>query len=51
MKKIAVIGSSGGHLFVLGGNNPQALLEEIINQAKAASIEVSHIAFIAASTM
>jgi fructose-specific phosphotransferase system IIC component len=50
MKKIAVIGSSGGHLFVLGGNNPQALLEEILNQARAASIEVSHIAFIAAST-
>ena len=50
MKKIAIIGSSGGHLFVLGGNDPRTLLEEIVNQAKAASIEVSHIAFVAAST-
>ncbi|MBI9042882.1 MAG: hypothetical protein JEZ06_00260 [Anaerolineaceae bacterium] len=50
MKKIAVIGSSGGHLFVLGGNKPEALLDEIVKQSEAASIEVAHIAFVAAST-
>jgi fructose-specific phosphotransferase system IIC component len=49
MKKIAVIGSSGGHLYVLGGNNPQTLLDEIANQAKAASLEISHIVFVAAN--
>jgi len=50
MKKLAVIGSSGGHLFVLGGNNPQVLLDEIVNQAKAANMEISDISFVAAST-
>ena len=50
MKKIAVIGSSGGHLYVLGGNNPQTLLEEIVNQAKAAGLEISHIVFVAANS-
>jgi fructose-specific phosphotransferase system IIC component len=50
MKKIAVIGSSGGHLFVLGGQDAPGLLEEIVRQADAAGFEVSHIAFVAAST-
>ncbi len=48
MKKAAVVGSSGGHLYVLGGKDPQGLLDEVIRQARAAGIEVSHIAFIAA---
>jgi len=50
MKKLAVIGSSGGHLFVLGGKDPHVLLDEIIKQSKAAGFDVSHIAFVAAST-
>lgn len=49
MKKIAVIGSSGGHLYVLGGKDPQALVGEITRQAQAAGMEVSSIAFVAAS--
>lgn len=49
MKKIAVIGSSGGHLYVLGGKDPQALLDEIVRQSNAAGLEISHIAFVAAS--
>ncbi|MEA4811001.1 MAG: hypothetical protein VB108_00335 [Anaerolineaceae bacterium] len=49
MKKIAVIGSSGGHLFVLGGNDPKALLSEIIQQANAAQSEVSRVAFVGAT--
>ncbi len=50
MKRIAIIGSSGGHLFVLGGKDPKGLLDEIIRQATAAGIEVSHIAFVAATS-
>lgn len=50
MKRIAIIGSSGGHLFVLGGKDAAGLLDEIVRQAKAAEFEVSHIAFVAAST-
>jgi hypothetical protein len=50
MKKIAIVGSSGGHLFVLGGKDPRALLDEVIKQAKAASIFVSDVVFVAAST-
>jgi hypothetical protein len=50
MKKIAIIGSSGGHLYVLGGKDPKSLLGEIIRQAEAAQIQVSHIAFVAASS-
>lgn len=50
MKKIAVVGSSGGHLFVLGGKEPQVLLEEILRQASGAGIQVSHVAFVAANS-
>ncbi|RCW62519.1 PTS sugar transporter [Saliterribacillus persicus] len=50
MKKIAIIGSSGGNLFNLGGKNPQALLGEIDKQAESASIEIGAIQFIAAET-
>lgn len=50
MKRLAIVGSSGGHLYVLGGNNPRVLLDEITSQAEAANLEVSHIVFVAAST-
>ncbi|HNY84531.1 MAG TPA: hypothetical protein PKK82_06685 [Anaerolineaceae bacterium] len=50
MKKIAIIGSSGGHLFVLGGQDPKGLLDEIVRQAQAGGMEVSDIAFVAASS-
>lgn len=49
MKRLAVLGSSGGHLFVLGGSDPNALLGEIVRQAGAAGIEVSQAVFIAAT--
>ncbi len=49
MKKIAVVGSSGGHLFVLGGSDPKALLSEIIKQAGSAGIAVSDVIFVAAT--
>ncbi len=49
MKRIAVVGSSGGHLFVLGGSDPNALLGEIIRQASAAGIEISKAVFVGAT--
>jgi len=49
MKNIAIIGSSGGNLFSLGGQYPNKLLSEIIVQAKSAGMNVSDILFIGAS--
>jgi len=49
MKRIAIVGSSGGHLFVLGGSDPNALLGEIIRQAGAAGIEVAKAVFVGAT--
>ncbi|WP_445486574.1 PTS sugar transporter [Niallia sp. 03133] len=49
MKKIVIIGSSGGNLFNLGGANPTKLLREILLQSEAAGLQVSNIQFIAAS--
>lgn len=49
MKKIAIVGSSGGNLYMQGGNNPQALLKEIFTQAGSAGIEVGFVEFIGAS--
>lgn len=49
MKRIAIVGSSGGNLYMQGGNNPQALLKEIFTQAGSAGIEVCFVEFIGAS--
>lgn len=49
MKKLAIIGSSGGNLHGLGGNQPEKLLSEIITQASSCGIEVSDIVFVAAA--
>ncbi|WP_313570176.1 PTS sugar transporter [Pantoea piersonii] len=48
MKKIAIIGSSGGNLYNLGGADPEKLLAEIYVQCEAAGIEVGAVQFIAA---
>lgn len=50
MKKIAILGSSGGNLYNLGGDNPRALLGNIITQAKAANIKIEEIQFIGAKS-
>jgi len=50
MKRIAIIGSSGGHLYVLGGKDPQGMLDEIVRQAAAAGFEVSDIVFVGTSS-
>ncbi|MFD1065851.1 PTS sugar transporter [Oceanobacillus locisalsi] len=47
MKNIAIIGSSGGNLFNLGGKNPRKLLDEIKNQCHAANFHIAAIQFIA----
>ncbi|WP_141432751.1 PTS sugar transporter [Bacillus sp. 03113] len=49
MKKIVVIGSSGGNLFNLGGANPNKLLQEILMQSGAAGLRIANIQFIAAT--
>ena len=50
MKRIAIIGSSGGNLYAQGGNNPTTLLKEIFTQARSAGIEIGWVEFIAASS-
>ena len=49
MKKLAVLGSSGGNLYTQGGNDPDGMMKEIFNQADSAGIEVSFIQFVATS--
>ena len=46
MKKIAVIGSSGGNLYRQGGDNPKAMLKEIKVQAESAGMELAYVQFI-----
>ncbi|HGB5170345.1 TPA: hypothetical protein ACIVMO_004402 [Salmonella enterica subsp. salamae serovar 42:g,t:-] len=41
MKKIAIIGSSGGNLYNLGGAEPEKLLQEIYQQCEAAGVNVA----------
>lgn len=48
-KRVAVVGSSGGNLFALGDDDPEALISEIKRQADAAGIEVASVQFVAAS--
>jgi fructose-specific phosphotransferase system IIC component len=48
MKKIAILGSSGGNLYNLGGKEPLKLLGEIEVQGKSADIEIAEIQFIGA---
>jgi fructose-specific phosphotransferase system IIC component len=47
-KKVAIIGSSGGNLYYLGGKEPEKLLEELLLQIEAAGMECGSLQFIAA---
>lgn len=49
MKKLAVIGSSGGNLYRQGGDNPITMIREIKVQADSAGMELGFIQFIGAS--
>ena len=46
MKRIAVIGSSGGNLYRQGGDNPKTMLNEIKVQANSAGMEIAFVQFI-----
>ncbi|MED4750006.1 PTS sugar transporter [Brevibacillus choshinensis] len=48
MKRIVIIGSSGGNLYNLGGKDPLKLLGEIRTQAESAGFEIAAIQFVAA---
>lgn len=50
MKQVAIIGSSGGNLFNLGGKDPKSLLGEILTQAQSAGITISDIIYVGADT-
>lgn len=49
-KRIAVLGSSGGNLYNIGGNDPRALIGEIASQAASAGIELGAVQFVAAKS-
>ena len=49
MKRIAVIGSSGGNLYNLGGKNPHKMMEEIAIQLNAAKMSLADVIFIGAN--
>jgi len=46
--KVAILGSSGGNLFNLGGRDPEKLLGEILVQCQSAGVEIAAVQFIAA---
>lgn len=47
-KKVAILGSSGGNLYNLGGKDPASLLGEMVRQIKGAGMELTAIQFIGA---
>lgn len=47
MKKVAIVGSSGGNLYAQGGNNPAGLLKELFVQAESAGMEIGFVEFVA----
>lgn len=47
-KKVAILGSSGGNLYSLGGKEPEKLLDELLLQIEAADIVCGSLQFIAA---
>lgn len=46
--EIAIIGSSGGNLYNLGGKEPRKLLGEFITQAESAGIAINDVVFVGA---
>ncbi|MEW6398287.1 MAG: PTS sugar transporter [Bacillota bacterium] len=47
-RQVALVGSSGGNLYNLGGKDPVNLVQEVCQQAEAAGIKVSRVLFVAA---
>lgn len=50
MKKLALVGSSGGNLYNLGGKDPNKLISEMQIQAEAAGMSLEEVLFIGANT-
>lgn len=50
MKRLAVLGSSGGNLYKQGGNDPNGMIKEIFTQTDSAGIEVRYVQFIGTSS-
>lgn len=48
MKKVAIIGSSGGNLYNAGGKNPVKLIGEIEKQLNSTEIEIAAVQFVGA---
>lgn len=46
MKRIAILGSSGGNLYRQGGDDPYGMMDEMFAQAQGADIEVDFVQFI-----
>lgn len=46
MKRLAIVGSSGGNLYNQGGSDPKGMIKEIFVQAESAGIEIGYIQFI-----
>lgn len=50
MKKVGIIGSSGGNLYNLGGKDPKKMIEEIQIQIAAAGLILEDVEFVASSS-
>lgn len=48
MKKVAIIGSSGGNLYNAGGKNPVKLIKEFEKQLNSTEIEIAAVQFVGA---
>lgn len=46
MKRLGVIGSSGGNLYNQGGADPKTMMKEVFTQAESAGIEVAFVQFV-----
>lgn len=46
MKRIAILGSSGGNLYAQGGDDPYTMMDEMFAQAEGAGIEIAYIQFV-----
>lgn len=49
IKRVAIVGSSGGNLYAQGGDDPYTMMDEMFAQGSGVDIEISFIQFIGAS--
>ena len=46
IKRVAIVGSSGGNLYAQGGDDPYTMMDEMFAQGSGVDIEISFIQFI-----